>query len=94
MAMMKRTLPLALLVVLALSGSTAPPQANAGVSRGAAVQADSRGGRYVLTGQLTDQAPQPGLASSGGNYRLLSPANAAADASGCCCKAFLPCLRR
>ena len=46
------------------------------------------GGNYILSVQ---SSPSPAV-SSGGQYRL-SPADVQAE-TGCCCKGFLPCIRK
>ena len=37
---------------------------------------------------------QPTTLASGGGYRLMAPAQPAADGSGCCCKCYLPYIRK
>jgi len=78
----------------AATGRAGPPPVGAGLTL--------RGGGYVLapaaTACQTDltgfrkPVRSPAIAS-GGAYRLAAPA-APADTSGCCCKGYLPILRR
>jgi hypothetical protein len=57
-------------------------------------QATMTGGGYALIYQLQRAAgasvSQPTILASGGGYRLMAPAQPAADGTGCCCKCRLP----
>ena len=48
------------------------------------------GGRYQL---ITTSSPV-NTQASGGRYRLMPSAPAADPGSGCCCKSYLPCVRK
>ncbi len=75
---------LAVVVALLLVGATALSAAGAANPAPGA----STGGRYVLKSVST--APSQALA--GGRYSL-APAQPAAG-EGCCCKTFLPCVKK
>jgi hypothetical protein len=99
--MKTRTVLSVLLVAAALLTAAAASNADAPTAEASRV---TSGGQYVLTIQspavppLLDSrsvdwvtaASQRAVIGSGGDYRLLAPAQPAADGDGCCCKCRLP----
>ncbi len=51
------------------------------------------GGHYQLAAPQTASDPNGGRALRGGGY-VLSVTGVLSDTSGCCCKSFLPCVRK
>ena len=84
--MSKRLFLLIALLVLLLLSSAAQAYGPIGTPSQTGILA---GGAYQL---ITSSSPVNTLAS-GGRYRLL-PAMPLAAGDGCCCKTFLPCVRK
>ena len=78
------TIPAIIGLLLFLSATTASVAGTTGPTPRA-----SKGGHYVLT----SVAAAPNQALTGGGRYTLSPAQPSAG-EGCCCKTFLPCVRK
>ena len=85
---------LAAMIMLTNGASMASPQDPPAALSSRTGQATMTGGGYALTYQLQRAAGasvgQSTALASGGGYRLMAPAQPAADGSGCCCKCYLP----
>jgi hypothetical protein len=81
----------AIVTLLVLSATALAGPAPSGLAAGSVEPVTLSGGRYQLVAQGCDAAN--GSTASGGGYRLTQTV-VPSEATGCCCKKYLPKARR